>query len=430
MSAESAGPLSLFREPEFVALASARFVRGMSFATIIIALALYADRYAASGVVAGLFGTVYALVRLVLVLPLGRAIDLGDEKRYLLGGLAANVLILVGYSAVGAIEHVVVLRALQGGGSALLIVTTTTVVGQIAPDEDRGLWIGTSGQVKSVSGLAGDMGGGALLFAYGFGTTYAVLIGLTVVSALLVVLFVRADPGASAGSEERTGIETYRRLLSRAAIRALVAFRFAFSFGKMAVLIFLPIFARTEFGMSSVAIGGILAGGRVTKALAQGHVGSASDRLGTESWFVLGGALLYALGTGLIPLAPVAAGAAEPATVAAFGHSVSVGPAWGWLFGCYVILGMADSLRIPTSVSMFVAEGERFDAVAGSVSLRSVSWQFGAIVGPVAVGTTRDAVGYGAGFGLAAAVVLVAGGIFAALYAAGSGERAVATPDD
>jgi MFS family permease len=175
----------------------------MTFATIIIALALYADEYAATGVVAGLFGTAYALTRLVLVLPVGRAIDLGDGKRYLLAGLGVNCLLLFGFMQVGAIEHVVALRALQGGGSALLIVTTTTVIGELAPEEERGLWIGTSGQVKSVASLTGDLGGGALLFVYGFTTTYAVLIGTTAVAAALVLFFVRGDPGARADGDER-----------------------------------------------------------------------------------------------------------------------------------------------------------------------------------------------------------------------------------
>lgn len=76
-------PIALFRDPEFVALASIRFVSGMAFATIIIALALYADLFEASGIAAGLFGSAYAVVRLVLVLPLGRKIDLGNSKRYL-----------------------------------------------------------------------------------------------------------------------------------------------------------------------------------------------------------------------------------------------------------------------------------------------------------------------------------------------------------
>jgi MFS family permease len=413
-------PLSLFRNPEFVALASARFARGMSFATIIIALALYADRYAATGVVAGLFGTVYALVRLVLVLPLGRAIDLGNGKRYLLAGLGANVLLLVGFTQVGAIEHVVLLRALQGGAAALLVVTAQTVVGEVAPDDQRGLWIGTAGQVKSISSLAGDLGGGALLFLYGFGTTYVVLMATTAVATVLVVLFLRDDPGVRADTDERTSVGVYRELLGRRAIRALVGFRFAFSFGKMAVIIFLPVFARTQFGMSSFAIGGILAGGRITKGVTQGYVGSLNDRIGHLSWFIVGGALLYALGTALIPLAGRVPAFVEPTTVSGLGRQMTVGSAWAWLFGCYVVVSVGDSLRIPASMSMFVREGEAYDSVAGSISLRSVSWQVGAAVGPFAVGAVRDLLSYTAAFWLASALVVLSGVVFTLLYARGA----------
>ena len=405
---------ALFGDPEFVALASARFVRGLSFATIIIALALYADKYAATGVVAGLFGTAYALTRFVFVLPVGRAIDLGDGKRYLLAGLVANAAILFGYMRVGAIEHVVLLRALQGGGSALLIVGATTVISEVAPEDERGHWIGVSGQVKSASSLLGDMVGGGLLFAYGFRTTYAVLVVITAVSALLVFLFVRTDPGGGADGDERTGVETYRRLLARGGIRALVAFRFAFSFGKMAVIIFLPIFARTEFGMTSFAIGGIIAGGRITKALTQGYVGALGDKTGKLSWFVLGGALVYAMGTAAVPFA-LNADAAGSIVLTVPTRTIAIDPAWLWLFGCYVVLGIGDSLRIPSSFAMFVDEGDEYDAVAGSISLRSVSWQVGAATGPFTVGAVLDYSTFYAAFWLAAALVVVSGAVFVLL---------------
>jgi MFS family permease len=414
-STRSRSSLALFGDPEFAALASARFVRGMSFATIIIALALYADKYAATGVVAGLFGTVYALVRLVFVLPVGRAIDLGDGKRYLLAGLVANAAILFGYMQVGAIEHVVALRALQGGGSALLIVGTTTVIGEVAPENDRGHWIGVSGQVKSAASLLGDMVGGAMLYAYGFRTTYTVLIGITAVSVVFVFLFVRWDPGERSDADERTGLETYRQLLARGGIRALVVFRFAFSFGKMAVIIFLPIFARTEFGMTSFAIGGIIAGGRVTKALTQGYVGALGDRTGNLSRYVLGGAFVYALGTAAVPFALNAGDVLEPIALSALSRTIAIHPAWLWLFGCYVILGIGDSLRIPSSFSMFVDEGEEYNAVAGSISLRSVSWQVGAVTGPFTVGAVLDYSSFYAAFWLAAALVVVSGIVFALL---------------
>ncbi|MDZ7702423.1 MAG: MFS transporter [Halobacteriales archaeon] len=341
-SATAAGepsPLDLLREPEFLTLTAVRFVTGLAFATVIIALALYADLFEASGVVAGLFGTAYAAVRLLVVLPMGRRIDIGNSKRWLLGGLGLNVLLLVGFSLVGSIEHVVALRGLQALGATVLWVTGAAVVGEIAPDGDRGLWIGTYNQAQSVGSLGGDLLGGALLFVYGFGTTYAVLIVLTLAVTAAVVVLVRDDPGTRSDPEEATGLETFGRLIKRRAVLALVAFRFGFSFGKMAVVIFLPIYARTEFGMSALLIGGILAGGKLTKGVAQGYVGGYADRVGSMHWFVLAGTLGYALGTALIPAAGVAAGVFPSVSLAGPWGELTLVPAFFALFLAYSVLG-------------------------------------------------------------------------------------------
>ncbi len=409
-------PRDLLTDPEFVALASLRFVSSMAFATVIIALALYADLFEASGLVAGLFGTAYAIVRLALVLPLGRKLDLGNSKRWLLGGLALNIALLVGYVFVGSIEHVVFLRGFQAIGAIILWVGGLAVVGEIAPDDGRGLWVGTYNQVSSLASLTGDIVGGALLYLAGFTLTYSVLIGLTLISVVMVWLFLRDDPGVRADPDEATGIETYRRLLARKTVISLVVFRFAFSFGKMAVVIFLPIYARTEFGMNAFLIGGILAGGKLTKGLAQGYVGKLADRTGGYEWYIFAGTVGYALGTALIPAAPLAADILPTLSFAAVGLDVAIAPAFLLLFVAYSILGIADSLRLPTSMALFVREGEHYDAVAGSLSLRSVSWQVGAIFGPVVVGGVFDSLSYLAGFWLAGAFMLAAGTVFLWLY--------------
>lgn len=388
----------------------------MAYAIIIIALALYADIFKASGIVAGLFGTAYAFVRLVLVLPLGRKIDLGNSKRYLLLGLGLNVLLFVGLTFVQTIEHVIFLRGVQAIGFIMLWVTGVAVVGEIAPDDGRGLWIGTYNQVRSIASLLGDVVGGALLFVYGFEMTYAVLIGLTLISTSAVFLFVRDDPGTRADPDEATGIETLLRLLKRRTVLALVAFRFSFSFGKMAVLIFLPIYARTEFGMNAFLIGGVLAGGKLTKGIAQGYVGEFADRVGREEWFIFAGTVGYALGTALIPAATFASSMIDTVTLAWAGRELTLLPAFFLLFLAFGILGLADSLRLPTSMALFVQEGEYYDSVAGSLSLRSVSWQVGAIIGPLAVGAMFDYVSYFGGFWLAAGMMIVAGVVFLFLF--------------
>ena len=412
------------RNPEFLALASVNFASGMAFATIIIALALYAEQYAVSGVVAGLFGTAYAVIRLFLVLPIGRYVDLGNPKRYLLAGMVLTVLVLLGFMNVGAASHVIALRALQGAASITLLLAGTALVGQLAAEGERGLWLGTYKQASSFASLSGDIAGGAMLFLFGFAPTYAALTVVVVLATAMAYVFVREDPGTSADAAEKTGLETLRLLMSRSAIKALVFFRFSFSFGKMAVIIFLPIYARTEFGMSALAIGGILAGGKLTKSVAQGYVGTLSDRIGHHEWFVFAGTIGYAVGTGMIPFAGYAAGVLPGVTLPVPGWvpgaegAIDFHPAFFWLFTAYVILGIADSLRIPTSVAMFVEEGEHYGAVAGSLSLRSVSWQVGAIVGPLAVGGMLDVMSFFEAFWLAAAFMIVAGTVFMYLYTA------------
>ncbi|MFB6179530.1 MAG: MFS transporter [Halorientalis sp.] len=406
--------LSLFRNREFLAIASTAFARSQAYSTIIIALALYADRFHTTGVVEGLFGTVFALTQLLIVLPLGRKVDTGNAKRILLVGLGVNVLAFVGFSLVTTVEHVLLVRVVQGVGASILWITGTTVTGQISPDDARGRWLGTYNQVGAFSSLAGDIVGGILLTIYGFTVTYAVLSAVTLSAGVLVLCYLRDNPGGQTDPDETDGIETFKLLLNRAAIRALVVFRLGLSFGKMAVLIFLPIYARTVFGMSPILVGGILAGGKLTKTVTQGYIGELTDRVGRKHWFVLLGALTYALGASLIPLAEYARGTLPAITVP--GAGVTLPPAFFPLFAAFAVCGIADSIRLPASMALFVEEGEHFEAVAGSMSLRSIAWKVGQVVGPVTVGALWDATDVFTAFWTAGGLIGLGAVVFAVLY--------------
>lgn len=400
--------VSLLKDREFAALAGTAFARSQAYSTILIALALYADLFNTTGFVEGLFGTGFAIVQLLIVLPLGRKVDTGNAKRYLLAGFLVNVVVFVGFIFVDSAVHVVLIRMVQGLGASILWITGATIVGEISPDRAQGLWLGSYNQVAAFSSLVGDLLGGYLLYAYGFTVPYLVLTAITLGSFLLVFAFLRDDPGGQTDAEETGGLEAFRSLLGLPTLQALVGFRFAFSFGKMAVIIFLPIYARTSFGISAFAIGWIMAGGKLTKSLLQGFVGRLTDRSTHEYRFVAIGALLYGVGTALIPLAATFEGAITPVRIALLGDVQVLGGAFFTLFGAYSLIGIADSIRLPASMSLFVDEGERYDSVASAMSLRSISWKVGQVLGPVLVGTTMDFVSTEAGFYLAAGFIVVA----------------------
>ncbi|SFR45715.1 MFS transporter [Halogeometricum limi] len=416
MSSGLGGSLGLLRDREFTALAGTAFARSQAYSTILIALALYAEQFGTTGFIEGMFGTAFAVVQLLIVLPLGRKVDTGNAKKYLLAGLAINVAVFVGFAFVQNSVHVILMRMIQGLGASLLWITGSTVVGEISPEDASGRWLGAYNQVAAFSSLAGDVVGGYLLYAYQTHVVYTVLSAVTVAAFLLVWHYLRENPGGRKDPEEATGTETLRALLDRPMIRSLVLFRLAFSVGKMAVIIFLPIFARKEFGINAFAIGWILAGGKLTKTIAQGYMGDLTDRIGAKHWFVAVGAILYGLGTALIPLALYFEGVVTPIEFGMFGESQVLGGAFFALFAAYGILGIADSIRLPASMALFVEEGERFDSVASSMSLRSISWKVGQVAGPALVGSIKDFVSTTAAFLTAAAFIVVATGVFVVTY--------------
>ncbi|WP_224269576.1 MFS transporter [Haloprofundus salinisoli] len=408
--------LALLKNREFAALAGTAFARSQAYSTVIIALALYAELYDTTGVVEGLFGTAFAFVQLLIVLPLGRKIDTGNAKHYLLAGLALNVVVFGAFVLVDNAVHVILVRMLQGIGASLLWITGSTVVGEISPDDESGRWLGSYNQVAALSSLFGDVVGGYLLYTRGFSDTYLVLSAVTIAAFVLVFFNLRSNPGGRKDPEDATSVETFGALLNRPLIRALVFFRLSFSVGKMAVIIFLPIFAIREFGISEFAVGWILAGGKLTKSMSQGYVGDLTDRIGRKPYFVAAGALVYGLGTAFIPFALVAEGTLEPMSVETFEGTLTLGGAFFSLFAAYAILGVADSLRLPASMALFVEEGERFDSVASSMSLRSISWKIGQVAGPVMVGFVKDFVSTTAAFLFAAGFIVFATGVFVLTY--------------
>ena len=418
--------VALLGDREFAALAGTAFARSQAYSTVLIALGLYAEAFGTTGFIEGLFGTAFAAVQLLIVLPLGRKVDTGNAKRWLLVGLAVNVVVFLAFMLVESAVHVVLVRILQGLGASILWITGSTVVGTIAPDGENGRWLGSYNQVAAFSSLAGDAVGGYLLYTEGFRFTYVVLTGVTIVAFVLVLAFLRDDPGGGAERDAGGGIATLRALLDLPMIRALVLFRLAFSVGKMAVIIFLPIVAITEFDINAFAVSWILAGGKLMKAITQGYVGDLTDRIGRKQYFVVAGALLYGLGTALIPVSYYVEGAIRPLRFQALGETQVLGGAFFALFAAYMVLGIADSLRLPASMSLFVEEGERYDSVASSMSLRSISWKVGQVAGPLGVGLIIDHVSTAAAFYTASGFIVLASVVFWVVFSRAAAREAAA----
>lgn len=184
-----------FRDRAFVALAGTAFARSQVYSTVLIALALYADIFTTTGTIEGLFGTAIATIQVFITLPLGRRVDTGNARRWLLAGLLLNVVVLVGFTQVASPVHVVLMRIVQGASASILWITGSSVVGDISPDHESGRWLGAFRQVSAFSSMVGDLLGGYLLFTYGFTATDAVVSAVTLTAFVAVLLYARDTPG-------------------------------------------------------------------------------------------------------------------------------------------------------------------------------------------------------------------------------------------
>jgi len=81
-------------------------------------------------------------------------------------------------------------------------------------------------------------------------------------------------------------------------------------------------------------------------------------------------------------------------------------------------------------MALFVEKGEYFDAVAGSLSLRSVAWKIGEITGPVAVGALWDATSVFVAFFIATAFIVVSTAVFGLAYERDPDPAAGVVPGD
>ena len=139
---------------------------------------------------------------------------------------------------------------------------------------------------------------------------------------------------------------------------------------------------------------------------------------------------MYALGAASVPFAEYAVDWFAPTPLALESLSTTLPPTFFPLFGAFAVCGSADSIRLPASMALFVEEGEHFDAVAGSLSLRSISWKVGQILGPVTVGAIWDFTSVFVAFWVAAAMTVLSALTFAATYGLEPAPDAAAVPAD
>ena len=371
--------------PEVAILTAISFTVALGFGIVAPGIPGFARHFGVSTAAAATVISAFALMRVVGALPAGRLVDRFGEHWVMAVGIAivAASSILAGFSA--SFTQLIVLRGVGGLGSAMFSVSARTLLLVSVPGEHRGRASGLFSGGFLVGGISGPAIGG-LVAAWSLRAPFFIYGGMLIIPALIAAAILRDAPGRPAPADRQTArpvAEMARALRSRAYLAASSA-NLADGFAVIGVRsAIVPLFVRDVLHKSAVWTGigfGVVA---VLNAAALLPGGRAADTFGRRP-VVIGGCLASAAGLIMLAVLP------SP---------------WGYL-AALAVFGLGSGLLDVAPSAMI---GDILGGGGGTVVASfQMAGDAGAVAGPVAAGLLVETASYGAAFGLAAAVLILA----------------------
>lgn len=312
--------------------------------------------------------TINAAAGLVSSLLAGPVIDRLGRKWVMVASLLLNGAGYLYMSAAGTYAEFVLLMLLQGAINPLYRVGADAMIADLVPGEQRVDAYSMMRLSNNVGVAIGPAVGGFIAGASYNLAFYLAAFGFTVYGLLLAL---RAKETLPAPSEhtpapEREGLGGYGRIFRD---RPFMTFILAFVFAQLCtsvMWVLLPVYAKTNYGLSESLYGFIPTTNAVMVLLLQLPV-TARMRHVKPVYLLSAGALLYAIGVGSVALG---------------------GGFWGFWVSM-VIMTLGELILVPTS-STYAANLAPAHMRGRYMSLYGLTWNVASGIGPLAGGFLND----------------------------------------
>jgi len=252
----------------------------------------------------GLSSTAFSLTALVAVPYMGGLADRFGRRLVLLSGLIAHALASLGYLLAPTGEVFIGVRALAGAFTAGLIPASITMVADVAPQGERGRWIGFVNGWSAIGFVIGPPLGGWLFEQWGLGVPFIVAVFLNILAFLIGLTLIPETStlsyrGLKRGKNAVSDPNDFKN--SNPAPSIWAALPRPYSVFVMLILIsFIAVFAwrfiepqfhfyiYDELGWTSSRFGLTMSGYAILLMLAETFLGRLSDRYGRGSILMAG----------------------------------------------------------------------------------------------------------------------------------------------
>jgi MFS family permease len=291
----------------------------------------YAKSLGANGLVLGLIFSIFSLSRTCFTPVVGILSDRWGRKHFMVTGLFAYFILSLAYVQAQSTPILLVVRALHGLAAALIIPMANAYVGDLAPPQKEGRYMGLF-LTSFLAGFAlGPALGGVLYDRLGMAWCFLTLGVLALLALLFTMLFVpNLATHRISGGRKGEGRRAVKILKSRVIVTLLV-FTLVSNIGRGSIVSFLPLLAQEKLGMSATLLGTVLTTNLSLAAVLLLPFGLLADRIDRKRILLLGSLLSSTM----------------------FAFLPSAGGVWS-LLGVNVLLGIGTALVFPATQAMAV----------------------------------------------------------------------------
>ncbi|PID40014.1 MAG: MFS transporter [Proteobacteria bacterium] len=329
-------------------------------------LPVYAHDLGASGLYIGLIFGAFSLSRTVFLPYFGRMSDKKGRKPFIVAGLFSYAVISVAFILSTGVKALIIIRFIQGITSAMIMPVVQAYVGDITPEGKEGWIMGLFNMSLFIGLSAGPLLGGEIKDRFSLEGAFVCMGSLSTVGFALSLVLLPARAGERAVTSDQPPV-SWKAIVRDRIIAGLFFFRLAYTACIGIIWGFLPVFADTEFSISSASIGILVMLGVFVSGVVHAPMGWLADRLNRKCMVISGGLLT----AGSVYTFCQAGGFRE-------------------MFWASMVFGLGGGIAMPALMAAAVLKGNHNAAMGSVMALLTVAHSLGMLIGSVSAGIMMD----------------------------------------
>ena len=350
----------------FYTLNLAVFTGMLGVGIVIPFLPIYAKTLGATALSIGIFFASFPLAQILFMPTIGRLSDQHGRKWFIAVGLLLCSLLSLWYIYAPNIIYLIIGRFVQGATMALVIPIATAYVGDMAPPEKRGMYMGIFNLFLTSSFGAGPLMGGWISDVYGMEASFYWMGALNIIALIAVLLFL---PETRNATQKQVQHFSYREMLSRPKVQGLALYRMVNAIQMGLWFSFLPLLATEILFMNKSQIGAIIAAYMLVNSLVQVPMGRLADRMNRQILIAVGG-YLSSLAFALVFMSN------------GFVHLLLIG----------TLAGALGAVSMP-ALSAIAADEGHHSGMGAIMGVINMAMSAGMMLGPVLAGALAEVIG-------------------------------------